>query len=301
MRLGFRLALNLVIAVMAVGLVACTSPSELESPPWIFTPSAEWDVILATRDLAQGERRFAFSIIGTQGIVRIPAVIVRASNQSTTHTSEAIATFFPFPETERGIYSTTLLFATTGEWDAEVFIPDFGKETSIGTISFSIAEEPIAIGIGDQAPKTVHPTLADVPDVSHLTTGSQYDEALYQTTIRQALEQGLPLTVVFASPAFCTNPICGPQVETISKLRQKYGTEMQFVHLDIYANPHEIQGDLTRAVRNSALNSWRITADEWTFVIDAQGKVVASFENYAPESELEKTIKQVLQSATLQG
>ena len=102
--------------------------------------------------------------------------------------------------------------------------------------------------------------------------------------------------VTFASPAFCTNALCGPQVEVLSHLRESHSDIAEFVHIDLYENPHEIKGDLSRATRSPALEEWGIVTDEWTFIVDADGKIVARFESFVPEPELEEALLAVLSS-----
>ena len=56
-----------------------------------------------------------------------------------------------------------------------------------------------------------------------------------------------PLLVVFASPAFCTIAVCGPQVEIASELREVYGNEVDFMRVDLYSIPQKNQSDLSIA------------------------------------------------------
>ena len=106
-----------------------------------------------------------------------------------------------------------------------------------------------------------------------------------------------PAVVIFASPAFCTTPLCGPQVEDASALARKYGDRTDIIHVDLYQNPQEIRGDLSRAVRSPLLKEWGLRTDEWTFVIDANGEIAARFEAYAPMAEVEAALERVLPRA----
>jgi hypothetical protein len=133
-------------------------------------------------------------------------------------------------------------------------------------------------------------TVDDVETMAELSTGHEPDPALYELTIAEALDRERPLVVVFASPAFCTNALCGPQVEVLSELAAAYGDRVDFVHVDLYENPHEIQGDLSRAVRTPVLAEWGITTDEWTFVVDAEGRVAARFEAFVTHEELQASL-----------
>ena len=106
--------------------------------------------------------------------------------------------------------------------------------------------------------------------------------------------------VVFASPAFCTTATCGPQVDTVSELREKYDGQANFIHIEIYDNPDEIQGDLTRARIASAVDEWGLTQlphwfnESWTFVLDAEGLVQDRFEGFATLTELEESLQATL-------
>jgi hypothetical protein len=80
----------------------------------------------------------------------------------------------------------------------------------------------------------------------------------------------------------------------VGELAAEYGDRARFVHIDIYENPDEIRGDLSRAVRTPILEEWGITTDEWTFVIDREGRVAARFESFASKSELARALDEVL-------
>ena len=105
------------------------------------------------------------------------------------------------------------------------------------------------------------------------STGSLQDPELYQMAIAEAVKSGLPTVVVMASPAFCTNAVCGPQVQTLQELKDKYKGQANFIHVDIYDNPEEIQGDLSKARLSPTVVEWGLPSAEWSFVIDRQGIV----------------------------
>jgi hypothetical protein len=140
-------------------------------------------------------------------------------------------------------------------------------------------------------------TLADVANVRELTTGSFYDDELYRYSIADALQRKRPLIVVFASPAFCTNAVCGPQVEVVSDLRKRYEDEADFIHVDLYENPVEIQGDLAKAVETPVLREWGLVSQEWTYVVGSNGVVSARFENFVGEQELSSAIREAIESS----
>ena len=72
----------------------------------------------------------------------------------------------------------------------------------------------------------------------------------------------------------------------LSNLSATYGDAADFVHVDLFTNPKEIQGDLTRAKKTPLLEEWGLVSQEWTFVMDRDGVVVGRFENFVPQLEL---------------
>ena len=137
-------------------------------------------------------------------------------------------------------------------------------------------------------------TVDDVDSLSQLSTGSLLDPELYQTTIANSLASGVSTVIVFASPAFCANAVCGPQVDVLQQLKDRYRGQANFIHVDFYDNPDEIQGDLSRARLSPAVLEWGLPSIEWTFVIDAQGAVSARFEAFATFEEVEEALLRVL-------
>jgi hypothetical protein len=161
------------------------------------------------------------------------------------------------------------------------------------TVPVTVAERAAAPVVGAPAPASANRTARDVPALDRLTTSPTPDPALYQHRIADSLAAHRPLVVVFASPAFCTTPLCGPQVEEAADLARRYGDRVDFVHVDLYQHPEDIHGDLAHAERSPILREWGIRTDEWTFVIDASGRVAARFEAFVPRAELEPAIRAV--------
>jgi hypothetical protein len=137
----------------------------------------------------------------------------------------------------------------------------------------------------------------DVVSLEEFTTGSLHDPALYRMSLAEAIASGRPSVVAFASPAFCTNAICGPQDEVVSELNTVYGDQVNFLHIDLYENPDEILGDLSRGVPSPVLEAWGLISQEWTFVLDRDGRIAARFENFAPKEELVPELEKVLRSS----
>ena len=262
--------------------------------------------ILGSPDLAVGRHRVAFVLSDAQGLIRLPVTRVAsyyvgdgpgdvAAGAATGPFEQTTARFHEFPFGVRGVFVTELTFDRAGTWAIEAFVPLTDGSVTSTRFAFPVAERTAAPAVGDAAPRSDSRTAADVESLRDLTTGAQPDAALYEQSIAQALDEGRPLVVVFASPGFCTNALCGPQAEVLSEVRERYPDGANYVHVDLYLNPQEIRtGGLDVARRTPVLEQWGLRTDEWTFVIDAEGLVAARFEGFATFDELEAALLAVL-------
>ncbi len=305
-------ALFLGLFLLAVGPVACASNDDdqsLERPAEIveelLEPGRESLIegefsqtgvkaILGTSDLGLGRNRFGVALVSRQGPITEPkaTLLLRHLDDGTTSV-QAEAVFRKWPYTSRGLYTAELEFDRTGTWELTAEISGDG-EVRRASLTFEVATHTSAPNVGEPAVKSRNRLASEVDSMEQLTTGSLQDPELYKTTIADAVQSGLPTVIVFASPAFCVNAVCGPQVEVLQELKNMYRGEANFVHVDIYDNPHEIQGDLSVAKISFVIKEWGLPSIEWTFVIDRQGAVSSRFEAFATLEEVEEALKREL-------
>ncbi len=294
-RLAALLALVIAVAVACGGDGGAMT--RVQDPfsggyPMYRDEAAGLDVIFGTPDLGAGTQRIAFALLARDRLIRHPTlpVTVRRGDDRQAVT----ARYHPFPTGTRGVYVAQVTFSKAGTYTIEVDVPL--SEGKVAHLAFpaEVAARPKSIAAGDRAPMSRSRVAGDVSSLVELTTATQPDPALYRTRIADALSAGRPFVVVFASPAFCTTPLCGPQVEDLSTLARDYAGQAEFIHVDLYENPHEIKGDLSRARRTPILAEWGLHTDEWTFVVASDGRVAARFEAYADREEVEGALKAVL-------
>jgi hypothetical protein len=255
-------------------------------------------IVVGTPDLGLGERRVTLALFAADGaLFDQPAIDVQryfypdGPNREREGPLEIVTTrFSEFPFGGRGIYTGTFTFERPGLYALSVEVPMALDQVRI---PLDIAAAPRAVDIGEPAPRSRHRTLTDVESIEELTTSYLPDPALYQVQIADAIEAARPFVVVFTSPAFCTTALCGPQAELLSELAAEHAGAAEFVHIDLYENPHEIQGDLDRARRTPVLDEWGVETDQWTFVVDANGHVSSRFEGFVPRDELEAALNEV--------
>lgn len=300
----------LLLAVIASMVAACSwlpgsarTASKVDDPfsggyPTFRDEATGITAILGTPDLGVGTFRVAIALNDRSGLIRFPAVTlesVRPKSGASDLPAEVVnAGFSPFPNGIRGLYTASMTFDRPGTWTINVLVarPD-GRNGRIA-LSVAIAERASAPVVGAAAPKSKNRTAKDIPSLDRLTSGSTPDPALYQRRIADSIEARRPVVAIFTSPAFCTTPLCGPQVEEASELVKQYGDRVDFVHIDLFENPREIKGDLKQAKRSPLLKDWGLHTDQWTFIIDANGIVAGRFEAFVPRAELEASINGAL-------
>ena len=253
--------------------------------------------ILGTGDLGVGTERIGFVLTSKTGFVTTDGVQITpkyVSNGSEQAKPTVDTVFRQWPYGNRGLYTAYVDFDKAGDWVLDISVPGEGGTTMSVPLAFEVFDSAYSPMQGQVAVSTKTRTVDEVESLQELTTGSLQDPDLYQISLDQAIENEMPTVVVFASPAFCQNAVCGPQVDVLQELKNAYPSDANFVHVDFYDNPHEIQGDLGRAIISPAVKEWRLPSIEWTFVIDKQGIVTARFEGFATFDEVEAALRQVL-------
>ena len=271
-------------------------------------PAAEGKIepILATTVINPGVQRVSFLLVGEKSIIKAPEATVSATylgdgqSGDGASTGPVQATYHGWPFGIRGAYSTEMAFDRPGPWQLNVSVQD--EEVAGSTvIDLEVVEDSPIPGIGDRPPLSQTKTLDEVGAVEKLTTDYNADAELYLISVADAVESPRPAVIVFASPAFCTSATCGPQVDTVKELKAAYQGQADFVHVEIYDLPDEIQGDLSRAQFAEAVEEWGFPSlphwfnESWVFIINEQGTIGQRFEGYATLTELEAALKKTLQ------
>ncbi|MCH8107489.1 MAG: thioredoxin family protein [Chloroflexi bacterium] len=295
------LAILAVSLAVACGGAATAGPTSIPAAVPAAASSGGLEPILATKVLHVGVQRVSFLLTTPNSLVTVPEATVTSvflgDGPSMTETKRA--GFHLWPYGVRGSYATEINFDRPGRWRLEISVDHEGVKGQT-SVEIDVAADSIVPGVGTVPPLSNNKTLAVVGDIERLTTHYTPDPDLYQLTIADAVANGRPTVVVFASPAFCTSPTCGPQTETVTELKESYSGQANFIHVEIYDNPHLIQGDLSQVTLVQPVHDWGISAipgwfnESWTFILGTDGVIAQRFEGYAALEELEEALKAVL-------
>ncbi len=254
---------------------------------------------LATKVLEAGTQRVAFLLNTQKALVNAPQVSISVSRPpDTAPVQQLTADYHEWPYGVRGSYSAPIDFPEPGDYLLTVS-PVGGDVSGEAQILVTVLDNAPIPSIGDRPPASETKTLGDgltLPDVS---TAYEPDAGLHEVSVADAVASGRPSVIVFATPAFCTSPTCGPQVDTVAELRMAHPDAANYIHVELYDNPAEIQGDLSRARLVPAADEWGFTRipnwtnESWVFILDADGAVRHRFEGFATLDELETALMSV--------
>jgi hypothetical protein len=188
----------------------------------------------------------------------------------------------------RGLYVTRLKFARPGPWGIELQARDVNGSLATARLTVTVANASQTPALGSPAPRSRNVVASEVGDLRQIDTSQKPDPRLHQVRIADAIAQGKPQLIVFATPQFCTSRMCGPVVDIVRQLFPNYNKRVAFTHQEIWQ-------DFASKKVFPTVEEWRLESEPWIFVVDGEGIVREKFEGVVTVRELEEALQQVLQ------
>jgi hypothetical protein len=274
---------------------------------------AEFIPIVISTDIAAGENRFLVGLIRQEDSSPVTGAdlhfrFLQFEGNEATERFQADAEAITIPRTfvhlhddgtrhvhelgETGAYVAYVEFDQPGAWAVEVTGSVEGKELEPVRPTFSVLEAGQTLAVGDPAPRTDHPTLADVGDIALLDTSQEPIPQMHQMTIAEAVTSGRPSVIIFATPAFCQSQICGPTKDIVDELYHAYGDRANFVHIEPYDVQRMRNGECPSLFDclAPAVREWGLRNEPWVFIVDANGNIAGKFEGIVSYDELERAL-----------
>ena len=272
-------------------LFAACAPSGTAAPGGVASAEVALQPVVVASELSVGEQRVPLGILEHNTPVSDAVVHVRAFRQTSTdpQRSESDAPFKGEGLQGKGVYVAALTFPTAGRWSLEVSIQRAGRPQTTA-LAVNVLPRPTVPTVGDAAPATRNMTARDVADVRDIDSGSPPDD-MHDLSIADAIAQHRPALVVFATPAFCTSAMCGPEVHAVQALETAYRDRLAFIHVEIY---QDFRTDPSKRRLTPAVQEWRLQSEPWVFLIDQGGVIRSAFEGPAATDELRAAIDRML-------
>ena len=284
-------------AQVGLGLAAwgCASPPRAAAPAAApvaagsGSPRPSFNPVFANSEIVKGRNRFAMGLIGDENRpitdARVSFGFFQISGQQATKRSESEAQFRWVELEAKGLYVATAEFDTAGIWGFEVTAVRPGCAAETARVPFEVRERGAAPMIGDPAPRSKTVTAGEVPDPSEICSNAPPCE-LHALSLDDALANGKPSVVLFASPGFCVTATCAPALGVVLQARARQTIPTNFVHVEIYKDPRN-------KVLADAVTQWNLPSEPWIFVADRHGVIADRFEGTTTLDEVEAALRNV--------
>lgn len=301
-----------------------TTPSATVYPGWPEPGRAQASgnmiPYLVSSQISAGPSRFLFTLIDSSNQVLaapdVPVTVEFYNLAADPGTPAASATAaYLDPGNGRGLYRTTVDFTCAGEWGVVVTaqlpapLPSgapSGAVASPATMSvtsrviFEVLPAGSVPSIGARAPESDSPVATTAADLATISTDDDPDPDFYTMTIAQAVTSGTPSAILFATPQFCQTATCGPMLDLVESIAADFKGQVQFVNVEPYKlreTPQGLQPDLDadgHLQPVQAVLDWGLPTEPYLFIVDAEGKVFASFEGILGEDEVRTALTDVV-------
>ncbi len=294
--------------LLVFGLAALLAACGSDAAP---APAA-YSGLLTASEFVTGGNRFPFGLVSRDGAfledetvaVRFYRIDGESAEPAVFHGEEAAiwreaegTTPHLHPDGElhlhldyKGFYVVDRVeFPSPGVWSAEF---DVASGTPTRRAIFEVKAESSAPAVGERPPATRNLTIHDVASFAEISTRAVERDEFHNVSVADALESGEPFVVFFASPQFCTSALCGPVTDTLDKARVELGGVVEFIHIEPWdLDAARNEGRLAPA---AAVREWGLVTEPWTFVVGADGRIVARYEGLLAAAEALAAIRPLL-------
>jgi hypothetical protein len=291
----------------AATTTACaTVAPTLERWPTPGQASATGDLIplIASSQIAAGPARILFTLIDSKNALLAGAdvpVVASVYDLAADPAQPVVSVDAPFidPGTGRGLYRVNAELTHEGDWGLEVQATIDGCIVASRAI-FSVLEAGSVPSIGAEAPRSDSPTGTTPDEIARISTDDDPDPDFYSTSIAEAVGSGRPSAILFATPQFCQTAACGPMLDVLKGIAAEYKDQVTFVNVEPYRlreTPQGLQPDLDADGHLQPVQSvleWGLPTEPWLFIVDADGRVFASFEGMLGEDEVRAALADVV-------
>ncbi|KPV49997.1 hypothetical protein SE17_29495 [Kouleothrix aurantiaca] len=316
----FLIAIVLGLLLAACGQAAPTPGASGSAPTSAGTNAAPANItpVFAFSEAVAGKNRIAIGLVSNNTPLNEAnaKVHLRFYNLDETNPQvkfESDASYFG-QGLPAAFYVAYPNFDTAGNWGVEIAVQMPGQtQPVVSKNRLEVKQSSAVPNVGQPAISTKTLTVKDVPDPKQLSSGTSIDPAMYQISLDEALKNGKPTALLFATPAFCRTATCGPSLDVMQGLQKTYGDKVNFIHVEVYKYPFDQsvaaqeQAAATAQKENRSLTEaeaatglaeamvqWKLSSEPWLFLIDAKGVIAGRYEGGLTKEELGPAIEKLI-------
>ncbi len=279
------------IGVLILGslISACSgsSPTAVVAAP--TSGLSELQVAVAIDDLSVGSPRVPILLFdGTERVADALRVEVAAFDLSTESRVEGWSgEAINYNDYEVPYWILYPELPHVGFWGIGAVITMADGSVTKAEFVLEVVDASSSPAIGDLVPPSKNRTVETEPDHAKLNSGSDPIAGLYEITVAEAIDSGIPTVVIFATPQFCTSRLCGPVVDSVEAVYEEVGAAANFIHIEIFK-------DFETFEYTDEIEEWGLISEPWTFVLDRDGRVSAKFGGPVSPRELTEALEPLL-------
>ena len=202
------------------------------------------------------------------------------------------------PADQRGVYAANVAFDRPGFWGVAAVVDLDGRQEA--KTAFQVLPKHAVPFVGDPAPKSQNLTVTtpgappEAIDSRASASTPVPDAELHQTTVADAVAQKRPVVLVISTPTYCVSRFCGPVTDVVADLAKTYGDRARFIHIEVFKDYKATKlADRLNAAAADWIGTNENVQEPWVFVIGADGKVAARFDNIASRGEIEPLLQKL--------
>ena len=186
-----------------------------------------------------------------------------------------------------GIYWGEIDIPSPGTWTFAAQATD-GAKTGVGIGGgVVLGQDTVLAAVGTKAKPTPTPVATTPDEIAKICTRVPVDEMHY-ISLDEAVKNGKPTVVSFATPKFCESMLCGPVVDEQILVFEKVGKDKaNFIHVEEFPG-----GDVAKPA--PAFLAWGFQSEPWVIVIDKDGVIQARFLGPATADMIEAALNPLL-------
>ncbi len=234
----------------------------------------------ATGSFTPGIRRFAFALNTSEGgFVYAPTALYVARRAGAPAQGPFLAPADPLgvalafrskqnmgPGGIKAIYAADLSLPAAGTYLVLALTRGpGGLSGATGEIAVA-AHSPIP-DVGQRPPAITTATTGSIPQ---LTTRIP-PESMHGVSFRDVVGRR-PIALLISTPQLCTSRICGPVTDIAVSLQQRFGSQVAFIHQEVYVDNQPSKG------LRPQMKAFGLQTEPWLFTINRQGRIAARLE-----------------------
>ena len=239
-------------------------------------------------DVNPGTQTYSFFLASQKGVIAdAPVRVWAAKDEHSKASGPFTATWYPLTGYDLthdtsprsplavGVYSAVVDLPSSGIWTLASEV-EAGAARAIGTQAVPVVDSPVVAALGSKAVSVATPVATTTRGLEEICTRKPPD-LMHYISLDEALRNGKPTVVSFATPLLCESQMCGPVVDEQVLVFERLGRQRaNFIHVEEFLPGRDLKPPAATAQNLSpAFKAWDFADEPWIIVIDAKGVIRA--------------------------